>query len=183
VTHGVPPEIIETDRLLLRRPTKSDAGAMFDGWARDLKAVRFLSWKPHTDLSQTEAHIAQCEAAWADATAYVHFLVERASGQVIGSLGSRLDGHGVNFGFVLARPAWGQGFMSEALAPVAAWWLTEGGMYRVWATCHVANVQSVRVLEKAGFTCEATLRRWGLNPNLSDEPYDHLCFSRVRVAS
>jgi RimJ/RimL family protein N-acetyltransferase len=102
---------------------------------------------------------------------------------VEGSLASRVDEHGVNFGYVLRQDGWGRGFMAEALRPVSTWWLEQGGAHRTWATCHTANVQSVRVLEKAGFTLEGTLRRWGSNPNVSPDPCDHFCYSRVRGAS
>ncbi len=179
----IPPETLHTERLLLRRPEMRDAPAMFDGWAQDIEALRYLSWQPHGSVAQAEAHVARCEAAWLDGSAYIHFLVERATNRVVGSLASRVDEHGVNFGYVLRRDGWGRGFMAEALRPVSTWWLEQGGAYRTWATCHTANVQSVRVLEKAGFTLEGTLRRWGLNPNVSPDPCDHFCYSRVRGAS
>lgn len=157
-----------------------DAPTMFDGWAQDIEAVRYLAWRPHASVVESEAHIARCEAAWLDGSAYVHFLVERATDRVVGSLAGRVDEHGVNFGYVLRRDAWGMGYIAEVLRPMSTWWLEHGGVHRAWATCHTANVQSGRVLEKSGFTLEGTLRRWGLNPNVSPDPCDHFCYSRVR---
>lgn len=183
MAHLIPPDAFHTERLLLRRPEMSDAPAMFEGWAQDIEALRYLSWQPHGSVTQSEAYIARCEAAWANGSAYVHFIVERTTNRLLGSLASRLDGHGVNFGYVLRRDGWGHGYMAEALGPVAECWLEQGGAHRTWATCHTANVQSARALEKSGFTLEGTLRRWGSNPNVSEDPCDHLCFSRVRGAS
>jgi RimJ/RimL family protein N-acetyltransferase len=156
---------------------------MFEGWAQDIEAVRYLAWSPHTDVSQTKAHIARCESAWLDGSAYVYFIALRATGDVVGSLASRRDAHGVNLGYVLGRPYWGHGYMTEAVRHLAAWWLADGGVHRVWATCHPANAQSGRALEKAGFSLEGTLRKWGTNPNVSADPCDHLCFSLVRGTS
>ena len=99
----IPPETFDTERLVLRRPELRDALAMFDGWAQDIEALRFLSWQPHGSVTQAEAHVARCEAAWLDGSAFIHFLVERATDRVVGSLASRVDEHGVNFGYVLRR--------------------------------------------------------------------------------
>ena len=56
----------------------------------------------------------------------------------------------------------GQGYATEALAGVARWALTEGGLQRAWLSTIAENVASQRVLEKAGFRLEGTLRRAGL---------------------
>jgi RimJ/RimL family protein N-acetyltransferase len=45
----------------------------------------------------------------------------------------------------------------------------------VWALCDVENIASARVLEKAGMTCEGTLKQFGIHPNISATPRD--CFS------
>ena len=68
----------------------------------------------------------------------------------------------------------------EALQAVAPWWLSQPCTFRVWATTDVENRASARVLEKAGFELEGTLRRWDVHPNLSSAPRDALCYSRVR---
>jgi RimJ/RimL family protein N-acetyltransferase len=38
------PEILETARLLLRRPTPADAAVIFDRYAGDPLVTRYLSW-------------------------------------------------------------------------------------------------------------------------------------------
>ena len=72
---------------------------------------------------------------------------------------------------------WLHGGGVEAVVP---WWLSQPGTFRVWATTDVENRASARVLEKAGFELEGTLRRWDVHPNLSSAPRDALCYSRVR---
>ena len=153
---------------------------MFAAWASDPEVTYFLTWSPHTDIAESEAHIARCEEAWHVGTGYVHFLVERGTERLVGSIASRPGPHGVEFGYVLASGTWGQGLMVEVLDTLATWWLESGGAHRVWATCHVDNDRSVRVLEKAGFRYEGTLRRWLVQPALSPKPQDHRCYSRVR---
>jgi hypothetical protein len=51
---------------------------------------------------------------------------------------------------------------------------------RVWAVCDSTHLASVRVLEKAGLEREGILRRFIVHPNISPEPRDCFCYSRVR---
>ena len=56
----------------------------------------------------------------------------------------------------------GRGFATEALAALARWALTAGGLQRVWLNVDTANLASLRVAHKAGFVREGTLRRASL---------------------
>jgi len=173
------PDTMETPRLLLRRPSPSDAEEVFEAWAMDGEVTRFLAWPPHETIEETRAFLSSCEARWREGTEYVWVFVEKASGRLVGSLASRPGSHGIDLGYLVAREWWGRGFMTEVLEAVVPWWLTQEGVHRVWATCDVENRASARVLEKAGFQLEGTLRRWDRHPNLEDEPRDALCFSRI----
>lgn len=178
-----PPEAFHTDRLLLRRPVAHDAAEIFRRWTQDPEVTRYLVWRPHTSLAESQAHVSRCQASWDEGSAFVWFIEDRTSGELVGSIASRLNQRGVNLGYLLARDAWGKGLMVEALAPVVEFWLAEPTVFRVWATCDVENHGSRRVLEKAGFELEGTLRRWEHHPNLSPDPRDALCFSKVRRAA
>ncbi len=69
-------------------------------------------------------------------------------------------------GFWLARPAWGKGYMSEALSAVLRYGFQELNLNRLYAHHMVRNPASGRVLENNGFTQEAVLRervqKWGV---------------------
>jgi hypothetical protein len=45
------------------------------------------------------------------------------------------NGHRANFGYVLARPYWGNGFMPEAIAAIVKITLEPPTIYRMEATC------------------------------------------------
>lgn len=175
-----PPHDIATARLRLRRPVPADADAMFERWAQDPDVTRYLVWRPHPDRSESVAHIERCATAWSTGESYVWFIEEKAGSRLVGSLAARDGAHGVNLGYLLARDAWGRGYMAEAVEPVVAWFLAQPHVFRVWATCDVENTASARVLEKAGFTFEGILRRWDHHPNIAAEPRDARCYSRVR---
>jgi RimJ/RimL family protein N-acetyltransferase len=74
-------------------------------------------------------------------------------------------------GFWPGRPAWGQGFATEAARAVVEWAL---------AREEVDNVASAHVLEKIGMRREGRLARWAIMPNLDDSPRDCWCYGRVK---
>ena len=62
-------------------------------------------------------------------------------------------------GYGVRPRARGRGFATEALAGLARWALTAGGLQRVWLNVNTDNLASLRVAQKAGFAHEGTLRR------------------------
>ncbi len=62
-------------------------------------------------------------------------------------------------GYWLAEPFWGQGIATGAVRTVTDWAFSTLGVERVYADVFETNPASRRVLEKAGYVCEGTLRR------------------------
>jgi ribosomal-protein-alanine N-acetyltransferase len=169
------PDSFETARLILRPVTRGDACAILAGYAQDPEAVRFLMWRPHRGLADTEACIADCLAAPAHKSRS-YALIAREDGQLLGNFALRQpEPYRLDCGYVLARPYWGRGLMTEALSEAARWAMRQGDIWRIGAVCDVENPASARVMEKAGLEREGILRRWLVHPNISAEPRD--CFS------
>jgi [ribosomal protein S5]-alanine N-acetyltransferase len=169
------PERFETDRLDLRPIAASDARAIFSGYAQDREVVRYLTWRPHRNIGDTEAYLKRCLAAPPDRVR-TYALVAQTERRLIGAFELRRpDPFRLDFGYVLARSWWRQGLMTEALGAAVGWAMREPGIWRIGAVCDVENLASARVMEKAGMVREGVLRRWLLHPNVSDAPRD--CFS------
>ncbi len=174
------PDTIATARLHLRPVAAGDAPAIFDGYAQDAEVTRYLIWRPHRGLADTESYVASCLAMSPDRER-VYALTDRDDGALLGCLHLRRPApHRVEFGYVLARPHWGRGLMTEALRAVVDVALAEPGVFRIGAVCDVDNPGSVRVMEKAGLTREGLLPRWMVHPNVSAEPRDCLAYGRAR---
>jgi RimJ/RimL family protein N-acetyltransferase len=174
------PDDIVTERLLLRAPIEADAVEVFARYAQDINVCRYMSWAPHRSIDDTISYL-QSTVQGMEAGRQMNWLIrERASGHLLGSIGYGYSGHRTDFGFCLARNAWGQGFAAEAARVVGNVALNEPGIYRVAALCDVENKASARVLEKAGFQLEGVLRRYYIFPNLEETPRDVYCFSRIR---
>jgi ribosomal-protein-alanine N-acetyltransferase len=175
-----PPASLETERLILRAPRITDAPAFFASYTQDPEVARFMTWRPHPDVQETRAFLQRCVEVWSDGTGFPWVIALRETGAVIGIAEIRVRGHLGELGYALARRAWGQGYMFEALRPIVAWAFDQPSIFRVWATCDVDNTRSARVLERLGMQREGRLRRWIVHPNVSPDPRDCWCYARVR---
>jgi ribosomal-protein-alanine N-acetyltransferase len=176
------PETIETERLLLRRPKKSDAQAIFQRFASDREVTRYLSWPTHRSVADTLAFLAMSDDEWQRWPAGPYLVLSRkngASGTILGSTGLMYKSptRAVT-GYVFAREAWGHGYATEALqtmVDVAG----KTGVERLEAICHVGHAPSAHVLEKCGFNREEVRREHFVFPNLKPQKKSDV-FSYVR---
>ena len=173
------PEIIETPRLILRRPLLSDAEAIFE-FARDSEVTRYMEWPTHTSIENAKEYLQDCVPRWESASEYDWMITLHEEKIVIGGISIRIHGHLADFGYILNRVYWGRGFATEAANAVVTWASSQDFIYRIWATCDVENLSSARVLEKIGLTREGVLRNWAIRPNLSQKPRDAFVYSKIR---
>ena len=173
------PEIIETERLRLRRPRVGDAAAIFSGWASDPEVTRYLAWPRHRSIDDTLGFIIWSDQEWKAHPTGPYLVESRESGLPIGSTGLAFEtASRASTGYVLARSAWGRGFATEALLAMAAL-APRLGAVRLQALCHAEHRASARVLEKAGFSREGILREHSEFPNLGPGPRDVLSYALV----
>ncbi|MET0391697.1 MAG: GNAT family protein [Chitinophagaceae bacterium] len=92
----------------------------------------------------------------------LHFAIEvndEAAGMI--SLIMKEDVYRLNaeIGYWLGEEHWNKGIMTAAIRLVTGYAFTSLGMIRVYAEPFATNTASAQVLEKAGYTREAVLRR------------------------
>lgn len=175
-----PPEFFETLRLQLRPPALEDATAIFEQYAQDAEVTRYLIWSPHRDITETREFLKRCETVWRDGVAFPWAIIRKEDHRLVGMIEARFNEHGFLLGYVLAKPFWGKGYMSEALRALIDWALQQPEIYRVWAFCDVENHSSARVLEKSGMQREGLLKRWFKHPNRSQDPRDCYCYAKTK---
>ncbi len=169
------PDFVHTERLVLREPRESDAHALFDAYTQDLQVARYMIWRPHAAVSETEVFVAGCIEGWASGLRQPYVLTLREEPtRAIGMLEARPLSHLVDIGYVLARNLWGKGLMPEAIRSLASATFSVPSFFRLQATCDVQNHASARTLEKSGFSREARLERYVIHPNITAEP--RACF-------
>jgi ribosomal-protein-alanine N-acetyltransferase len=127
--------------------------------ASDRTVIKYLSARiPHP---YTLANAVEWIAAHPDADGTTHFAVER-DGELLGAIGYEL-GSGERagtamLGYFFKPTAWGRGFATEATRLLTSHLFTKPAITRVWANVMAPNRASARVLEKADYVHEATLR-------------------------
>jgi ribosomal-protein-alanine N-acetyltransferase len=72
--------------------------------------------------------------------------------------GSDIERFSAEVGYWLGQECWGRGITSEALRLFTAYAFDQLGLLRLFALPFADNAASIRVLEKAGFQRECTLR-------------------------
>ena len=174
-----PPPEIQTQRLRLRFPVLSDAKAVFDGYASDEEVARFVMWTPHQALTSVEEFIRERIRRIDTGEEFTWAITIPTDDHAMGMLGARVRGHKVDIGYVLAKPHWNRGYMTEAISSVTNWFLSQPSLFRVWAVCDVENIGSARALEKSSFSREGVLRRWVIHPNRSKTPRDCYVYART----
>src|SRR4051794_23432731 len=116
----IPPESLTTARLLLRKPREEDAPLIFETYAQDPEVVRYLTFRPHRDVSEAEDAVQRFLEAWRSGKSYSWLIFRREGAELVGAISARQD-QGINLGYLIARRWWGQGFMSEAVNAVVEW--------------------------------------------------------------
>jgi ribosomal-protein-alanine N-acetyltransferase len=174
------PHLLETKRLVLRRPRAEDADAVF-AYASDPDVTLHMDWTRHTTVAHSRAYLEYCDAVWRDGSEATWAITLRGDDRMLGAIGIRPGGHKADFGYVLARASWGQGFATEASRAVIDAAFALPGMSRIWATCSVDNARSARVLEKAGLAREGILKNWCVRPQKGGRVEDSYCYAVVRT--
>ena len=81
---------------------------------------------------------------------------------VIGSIGIFRQGNihrqTAELGYYIAEEYWGKGIMTEAVKQICEYVFANSDIIRIYAEPFAYNIASCRVLEKAGFQYEGTLR-------------------------
>jgi ribosomal-protein-alanine N-acetyltransferase len=177
------PHEILTKRLRLRPPAESDAPRIFARYGQDADVSRYMSWVPHRSIDDTLTFLRKIVSDNADGRSMGFLIFSRESGELLGSVGGAIEQHRMQFGYCLARDAWGHGYATEAARAFVTSALEIPTLWRIQAYCDVENCASARVLEKIGLEREGTLRCYMVLPNLGDEPRDVHCYAKVRTAS
>lgn len=163
--HALP--VIETDRLVLRRPMLEDAEAV-----RAFCDNPGASWAgfgipiPYTVDHARRWILKAGDQADAE-RAYTFLITLRGSGTVIGD--TVLERHAEHqrggLGYILGAESRGCGYATEAGRAMVDFGFRALGLNKIDATCWARNTESARVLEKLGFVREGVLRehaiKWG----------------------
>lgn len=153
---------LHTDRFVLRPLRTEDAPALYDQMS-DPEVVRYLAVEPFVDPTQALRFIDHFNVAYREGSAVRWGITRWDGGALVGTIGYHrwLRNHfRAEVGYVLGRPHWRQGVISEVLPAVVDFGFNRMGLNRIEAVVIPANGASQRVLEKVGFLREAHLEEY-----------------------
>jgi RimJ/RimL family protein N-acetyltransferase len=145
--HEARPFVLETERLLLRRPTLADVKAIAH-LANDLRVSINLRRVPHP---YSQDHAVEFVRSLADEIRNTVFLIECESA-AIGVVGvDWREPDAPELGYWLGVDHWGKGFGTEAARAVIDFTFEEFEVEHLCSGARVTNPSSRNILEKCGF--------------------------------
>ncbi|WP_077804813.1 GNAT family N-acetyltransferase [Streptococcus mitis] len=149
-------QILQTNRLILRRFVESDAEDMFQNWASSAENLTYVTWNSHPDVENTRNSIRNWVASYANPNYYkwAIYLKENPE-QVIGDISIVKideDDSSCEIGYVLGKVYWGNGIMTEALKSVLDFCFTQACFQKVKARYTSLNPASGHVMDKTGMS-------------------------------
>ncbi|MEV5002627.1 GNAT family N-acetyltransferase [Nocardioides sp. LML1-1-1.1] len=144
-----PPVPIRTDRLLLRAACADDRSAVIELFASEEVGRYVGGARPRTELEQVVPEAPGQRPGF--------FAVER-EGTTLGTvtLDPRAEHHphpdALDLGYLFLPAHWGHGYAAEAVAGVLDWLAAVRPGGRVLVTTQTANVRSLRLAVRLGFT-------------------------------
>jgi RimJ/RimL family protein N-acetyltransferase len=172
--------MIETERLLLRKPMLEDAEAALD-LITDPVAMEFIGGV-HPDAAADPQFVVRRWLDRWDANDCGPFsIVRQEDGRWIGRCGvlvwdvrtwrhttfaSSEEFAQPELGWALARAHWGKGYATEAALAVRDWAYRERGFHPLISLIRVANVRSESLAERLGATPGETIELFDNGPHV-----------------
>ena len=155
---------IETDRLILRKPTVDDAEAIFNNWANDPIVTKHLSWEPHKSIDVTREYLNnKLEKKQDDGYMFDWLVILKETNEIIGEITAvkvSVINKFVEMGHCYGRKYWNKGYATEALKAFIQYMFKLVGVEKVIA-CHSSeNPASGKVMIKAGMHYDAALPKY-----------------------
>lgn len=162
--------VLETERLRLREFVESDADAL-QAVLGDPVAMKF--YPAPFDRQGVESWIAKNRDRYRRNGYGLWAMLLKDTGELIGDCGctvQEVEGRSeVEVGYHVRRDLWGKGYATEAARACMEYAFVKVGAERVISIIRPENMQSRRVAEKNGLTCEKIVFWHG---------YDHCIYVR-----
>ena len=146
-------QLLETNRLVLRKYDSSDADDMYRNWVTDPEVCRFWQWEPHKDMEETKTLLAGWIQEYAKTDYYHWTIVLKSTSQAIGYIylaDINDTDNSLSVHYALSREYWGRGITTEACKCVIHFAFLVLGAGRVFSYHHTDNPASGRVMQKSG---------------------------------
>lgn len=143
---------------MLRELASADGPALHEVYG-DAEATRHLSFEPRTEDQVAGIISAATRSAAANPRTEYTLAVADAGGQLIGAARLATGEHeSATIGFALRPDQWGQGKGLQTVRLLQRLGFTELRLHRIWGARSPLNEASARTLQAAGMINEGTIR-------------------------
>lgn len=159
--------ISETKRLILKVFEIADLVDTKTFWGNDEVMQRCSGATPHDFLPRVIDSYFKCHE---EKGLSVYAVVEKESGKVIGAAGFNLrtSTETVELIYHFAKESWGKGYATEAATECVNIAKANGNVKTIFASADPLNADSLKILEKIGFTYQGL--KW-FEDTEQEEPY------------
>lgn len=150
---------LQTKRLLLDQFTREDQGFVFKALSHP-EVIRHYGVEYHT-MEATKEQMDYFENLYSQKTGIWWKIADREKGEALGAIGMnnyQPQHNRAEIGYWLLPEHWGRGIITEALEVMVAYLFREWRLHRIEAVVEAGNRNSSKVLVRAGFVYEGTLR-------------------------
>ena len=147
---------LQTERLLLRPFTYSDAEDVFTCWESDPDVARYMFWTSHNDIEKTKEWLA-FEVGQIEKDDWYRFaIVLKDTDELIGTglIYFEEEVNGWEIGYNLGKKYWGKGYTTEAMNRIISFAKEELGITEIVGRYAKENPASGKVMDKLGFRFE-----------------------------
>ncbi len=147
---------LETDRLLLKKISVSDAEDMYS-YASLNSVTRFLLWYPHLNIEDTRGYIEFLNRQYKKGTYADWGVFLKSENRLIGTTGFAdfdFENNSGEVGYVLNPAYQGKGYMTEAVKAILGVAFDRIGLNKVNLRIMEENKASIRLAERSGFAFE-----------------------------
>jgi len=174
---------IETERLLLRAPYRSDLRNLDDAILETLdELVRWLPWaRLGHRRADSRQYLRHARLARSQRSAFEFVIASRDTEKICGMASlHRIDWlrRSAGLGYWIRRGSWGQGIATEAAAALMVHAFDSLELHRIEAHIALENKPSQRVIQKLGFTREGVARDVEV---INGRHMDHIQYSLLRT--
>ncbi|WP_460162743.1 GNAT family N-acetyltransferase [Ruminococcus sp. 25CYCFAH16] len=133
---------------------------------------------PYTEQDATDYISAMLSEDENETLAFAITIDNKAIGSIGAFRQKNIHRHTAEIGYYIAEEYWGKGLMTEAVKQICSYIFDKSNIVRIYAEPFSYNKASCRVLEKAGFLYEGTLRS---NAIKNGKTIDMLMYSRLKT--
>ena len=154
-------QVLESERLILRRFKQSDAKEIYEGYVNQ-EGFLYYAHKEKRTLEEEINSLKGIDAKYEKNDYYNWLITLKENNKIIGAINLKADDYNesLEFNYAIDDRCKGNGYMTEALKLIKDYCFNELNVNRLYGGCEINNIGSKRVMEKCSFVYEGTLRNY-----------------------